>query len=122
MFDHVEYFVSDFEAARLFYSACLHAIGWRPLKEDRKAGILGYGSEGIIKLHLTAGRPVTPPVHVAFRAASRRAAHEFYQAGLLANGRDNGPPGPRDYAKHYYAAFLYDLDNDNIEAVYRGQS
>lgn len=33
-------------------------------------------------------------------------------------GRDNGAPGPRPiYHAHYYGAFVYDPDGNNIEAV-----
>jgi hypothetical protein len=42
---------------------------------------------------------------------------------LRAGGTDNGPPGLRDTAKcyppGYYAAFVLDLDGNNIEAVFR---
>ena len=31
--------------------------------------------------------------------------------------RDNGAPGPRDYHPGYYAAFVYDPEGNNIEAV-----
>ena len=42
----------------------------------------------------------------------------FHAAGLKAGGKDNGKPGPRpDYGPKYYAAFLIDLDGNNVEAV-----
>jgi predicted lactoylglutathione lyase len=42
----------------------------------------------------------------------------FFKAGVEAGGRDNGGPGIRkDYSPTYYAAFLYDPDGNNIEAV-----
>ena len=56
--------------------------------------------------------------HVAFRAPDHAAVDRFYQDGLKAGGRDNGPPGLRkDYSPKYYAAFLFDPDGNNIEAV-----
>ncbi len=30
----------------------------------------------------------------------------------------NGPPGERNYTKGYYAAFVLDLDGNNIECVH----
>ena len=37
---------------------------------------------------------------------------------MTASGKDNGKPGPRpDYGPKYYAAFLIDLDGNNVEAV-----
>ena len=42
----------------------------------------------------------------------------FHAQGLETGGRDNGKPGPRtDYAPNYYAAFVFDPDGNNIEAV-----
>jgi hypothetical protein len=42
----------------------------------------------------------------------------FHAVGLDAGGRDNGKPGLRaDYSPDYYAAFLYDPDGNNVEAV-----
>jgi predicted lactoylglutathione lyase len=35
-----------------------------------------------------------------------------------AGGKDNGPPGERDYVKGYYAAFVLDPDGNNIECMY----
>jgi len=42
----------------------------------------------------------------------------FHAAALAASGRDNGAPGYRDYWPGYYAAFVYDPDGHNIEAVW----
>jgi hypothetical protein len=50
----------------------------------------------------------------------RRAVDAFYRKGLRARGRDNGAPGLRkDCGPSYYAAFLFDPDGNNIEAVCR---
>ncbi len=43
----------------------------------------------------------------------------FHREGLKQRGRDNGSPGVRqDYSPDYYAAFLFDPDGNNVEAVY----
>lgn len=39
----------------------------------------------------------------------------FYAAALKAGGKDNGKPGLRD--DYGYAAFVFDPDGHNIEAV-----
>ena len=39
---------------------------------------------------------------------------------LRPEAKDNGAPGPRDFAPTYYAAFVIDLDGNNIEAASRG--
>ena len=44
----------------------------------------------------------------------------FTSAALAAGGRDNGQPGERKYHPGYYAAFAFDPDGNNVEAVYHG--
>jgi predicted lactoylglutathione lyase len=57
-------------------------------------------------------------VHIAFSSPSRAAVQKFHVAAMEAGGRDNGKPGLREnYAPTYYAAFVYDPDGNNIEAV-----
>jgi hypothetical protein len=51
-----------------------------------------------------------------------QSSPRFHEAGLEAGGKDNGTPGIRvDYAKDYYAAFLFDPDGNNVEAVSHGE-
>jgi len=58
-------------------------------------------------------------VHLAFTAPNRAAVEAFHREGLKQRGRDNGSPGVRqDYSPDYYAAFLFDPDGNNVEAVY----
>ena len=58
------------------------------------------------------------PTHLAFEAKSRDEVKAFHEAALAAGGKDNGGPGYRDYWPGYYAAFAYDPDGHNIEAVW----
>ncbi|MBU6388747.1 VOC family protein, partial [Patescibacteria group bacterium] len=58
------------------------------------------------------------PTHIAFRARGKAAVQKFYKAALAAGARDNGAPGYRDYSPGYYAAFVYDADGNNVEAVW----
>jgi hypothetical protein len=46
--------------------------------------------------------------------------HRFHAAVLAAGGRDNGAPGERSYHPGYYAAFAFDPDGNNVEAVFHG--
>ena len=59
-------------------------------------------------------------MHVAF-STDRAGVDAFYEAALAAGGTDNGPPGIREAmrSRTYYAAFVRDLDGNNIEAVCR---
>jgi catechol 2,3-dioxygenase-like lactoylglutathione lyase family enzyme len=64
-----------------------------------------------------ARREPTGGGHVAF-AADRTTVDAFHDAALKAGGSDNGAPGLREhYHPTYYAAFVRDLDGNNIEAV-----
>jgi hypothetical protein len=57
----------------------------------------------------------------AFASPTRAAVARFFAAGIESGGRDNGKPGIRpDYAEDYYAAFLFDPDGNNVEAVTHG--
>jgi catechol 2,3-dioxygenase-like lactoylglutathione lyase family enzyme len=59
--------------------------------------------------------------HLAFKATSHEQVAAFHRAALDAGGRDNGAPGPRpSYGAAYFAAFAYDPDGHNIEAVVDG--
>ena len=62
------------------------------------------------------------PIHVALRASSKDAVHQFHSEALKAGAKDNGPPGfRRHYGDDYYAAFVLDFDGNNIEACYFGE-
>jgi len=58
--------------------------------------------------------------HTTLPVSDYARAKRFYEyeAALAAGGRDNGGPGYRDYWPGYYAAFVYDPDRHNIEAVW----
>jgi catechol 2,3-dioxygenase-like lactoylglutathione lyase family enzyme len=61
---------------------------------------------------------VSASLHIAFASPSRGAVKKFHVAALEAGGRDNGAPGIREnYSPTYYAAFAYDPDGNNVEAV-----
>ena len=63
-------------------------------------------------------QPLKTPIHFAFRADNRKAVDAFHVAAIAAGGRDNGGPGLRaNYSPDYYAAFVYDPDGHNVEAV-----
>ena len=76
------------------------------------------GCPGAGRLWIGAFGPAATPIHLASTAESRAQVDEFHRAALAAGGRDNGPPGPRpNYGQDYYAAFVFDPDGHNVEAV-----
>ena len=117
MYDHIGLKVRDLDASVRFYSAALGALGHVLASADTSSA--GLGPEGAPALWLYAGTEGPHgPVHIAFTARSRSAVDAFYRKGLEARGRDNGAPGLRaDYSPTYYAAFLFDPDGNNVEAV-----
>jgi len=60
-------------------------------------------------------------LHIAFRAVSKTQVDDFFLTAINNGGCSNGEPGYRpQYGSGYYAAFILDLDNHNVEAVFRG--
>ena len=117
MFDHVGLKVGDLAASINFYRQALAALGHDLVASGD--GYAGFGTSGqpLLWLHEHRGA-AGPGAHLALRAADRSSVQRFHADGLKAGGRDNGAPGPRaDYSPDYYAAFLFDPDGHNIEAV-----
>jgi catechol 2,3-dioxygenase-like lactoylglutathione lyase family enzyme len=110
--DHLHLVVADLEASKRFYRAVLAALGRRLSRE-------GEGYFHADELFVSEGERISR-VHFAFQADGPEAVQRFYEAGLDAGGEDNGPPGERHYHPGYYAAFLFDPDGNNVEAVYHG--
>ena len=87
-------------------------------KTESGGSALGFGVPGEKIFWIADGEKVGEGTHVAFKADSRDQVDAFHSEGLKAGGRDNGAPGLRPhYGPSYYAAFLYDPDGANIEAV-----
>ncbi len=127
MIDHTGIIVGDFARSCKFYEQALGPIGYTMLAHIPQAvtgtvDVAGFGEAPKPDFWLSQASPArpvnVPPVHVAFRVASRAMVDAFYQAALAAGARDNGAPGPRPhYHPNYYGAFVLDLDGHNIEAV-----
>jgi catechol 2,3-dioxygenase-like lactoylglutathione lyase family enzyme len=115
MFDHIGVRVKNLEAAAHLYAAMLAPLGHVPGARDKTYA--GFGPKGRSALWLHADS-AGGGCHVALKAADRAAVDAFHKAGVAAGAKDNGKPGLRtDYGPTYYAAFLADLDGNNIEAV-----
>jgi catechol 2,3-dioxygenase-like lactoylglutathione lyase family enzyme len=115
MFDHIGLRVKDLDKSARLYAAMLAPLGYVP--GARGEGYAGFGDEGRPALWLHLDKK-GGGAHVALKAASRAAVDRFFAEGKKAGAKDNGAPGLRtDYAPNYYAAFLVDLDGNNVEAV-----
>ena len=124
MIDHMGIAVSDIDRSRRFYEAALGALGMSvqmeatPDQTESGGPALGFGIPGEKIFWIADQERPGEGTHVAFRADTRAQVDAFHKAGLEAGGRDNGGPELRPhYGPNYYAAFVYDPDGANIEAV-----
>src|SRR5919106_1333115 len=113
LLDHVHLRVRDVGASRQFYAGALEAVGLAITAE-------GEGWFAADELFVSDDGEPTVGLHIAFQANDRATVERFHAAALAAGGRDNGPPGERDYHPGYYAAYVLDPDGTNVEAVYHG--
>jgi catechol 2,3-dioxygenase-like lactoylglutathione lyase family enzyme len=124
MIDHIGISVSDLARAKVFYAAALAPLGYALFMEapgqmtDGGLPAVGFSIAGKPAFWIGGDRALCPGAHIAFAATNRQSVAAFYEAALLAGGRDNGAPGVRPkYHLNYYAAFVLDPDGNNIEAV-----
>jgi len=125
--DHVGIRVSDLPASRRLYDAALVELGFAVLAEgefESDAYVLfGREQNDDFALHAVGTAPgrdrVTTGAHIAFRAPDEDAVGRWHDAALQHGAADNGAPGLRpEYSGRYYAAFVLDLDGNNVEAVF----
>lgn len=118
--DHVAISTADYPTSLAFYEKALAPLGIKThMKfEGEEGNVAGLGSDQPFLWIGDGGKLTGGRVHLAFRADTRAAVDAFYAAAISAGGKDNGPPGIRaHYHANYYAAFVYDPDGHNIEAV-----
>ncbi|MDB5259054.1 MAG: gloA [Candidatus Taylorbacteria bacterium] len=119
MFDHIGISVSNLEKSKAFYAAALNPLGIA-IKMEFEGEVVGFGKERPM-FWVSEGKP--GQTHVAFAAANKDVVDAFYAEAIHAGGKDNGKPEyQKDYSPGYYAAFAYDLDGNNIEAVFHDPS
>ncbi|MCJ1246364.1 hypothetical protein MMC30_003571 [Trapelia coarctata] len=122
---HVSLPVSDLKASKAFYASTLAPLGYTLFTEigDICVGFAPrFGAPDFWPRQCpdqkTNGSTSFPKTHIAFQGSSKKAVHDFYEAALKAGGTCNGPPGERpQYTKGYYAAFVLDLDGNNVECL-----
>jgi catechol 2,3-dioxygenase-like lactoylglutathione lyase family enzyme len=124
MIDHVGFAVTDLARSRAFYEAALAPLGWAcvaeatPEQTESGGTALGFGTPDNPFFWIADNEAVGEGTHVAFTVATREQVDAFYEAALAAGGSDHGAPGLRPhYGPDYYAAFVFDPDGLNIEAV-----
>ena len=115
MIEHVSFPVKNIKKAKKFYAAALKPLGYKQKYDWGTAA--GYMAEGHTSFIIAQTKKMVPS-HIAFRARGKKAVNDFHKAALKAGGKDHGKPGYRDYSPGYYAAFAYDSDGNNLEAVW----
>jgi catechol 2,3-dioxygenase-like lactoylglutathione lyase family enzyme len=115
MIAHTSVPVSNYSAAKTFYRDVLGTLGYQNNMEYGHSA--GFNDGKNTDFWISEEKTVVP-LHLAFRARGRKQVEAFHKAALAAGGKDNGPPGYRDYSPGYYAAFILDPDGHNIEAVW----
>jgi catechol 2,3-dioxygenase-like lactoylglutathione lyase family enzyme len=125
--DHVGIRVSDLPASRRMYEAALAELGFSVQGEGEFEGdayvLFGRTGSDDFSLHTVGSEPgrdrVTVGAHIAFAAPDADAVRRWHSAAVRTGGTDNGPPGLRpEYSGRYFAAFVLDLDGNNVEAVF----
>ena len=126
MIGHTGIGVADVASSAAFYDAALGALGLRrvmQLPENEGSDGIGYGFDYPV-FWIDCFHPHSVKQHTAFAARSRAEVDAFHAAALRAGGTDIGAPGLRDtavgYPPSYHAAFVFDPDGNNNEAVFRG--
>lgn len=123
MIDHIGLAVSNVEQAKAFYLNALEPLGIGVImdvsaEETGGDAHAGFGKDNKAFFWIGSGAKPKGGTHVAFTARTRAEVDSFYRTALAAGGLDNGAPGLRpDYHPHYYGAFVFDPDGNNIEAV-----
>jgi catechol 2,3-dioxygenase-like lactoylglutathione lyase family enzyme len=110
--DHVDIHASDYAESRRFYETVLAPLGIPKLQEHDDG-------TNFTNLNVVNRIPPTTSLHLAFFAHSKDEVDAFHRAGVEAGFRSNGAPGYREYMPGYYAAYLFDPDGNNVEALYR---
>lgn len=115
MFKHVRLGCSDVEKGAAFYDAAMGPLGFERTDMMGMA-IYGLGGDQILIIANPAeGDPGYPNgMTIGFYASSTEAVDAFHAGGVANGGKDEGAPGPREYAPGSYAAYLRDPDGNKI--------
>lgn len=121
MLHHVSVGVRDLERATNFYDVVLGALGYNRVMEVLPVAVAYGVDEPSFWVQLPHNQQIATAgngTHICFIARSQEAVDAFYAAAMKLGAQNAGEPGPRpDYTPDYYAAFVYDLDGNKLEAT-----
>jgi catechol 2,3-dioxygenase-like lactoylglutathione lyase family enzyme len=119
--DHLVVPVRDYAAGKRFYECALGPLGFAVRLDwpDRRRAFLGIDGEPSslwVTESVAAGS-----LQLSLSAPEPDAVNAFHAAAVSAGARTEYEPGIRpEHNREYYAARVFDLDGNSIEAVFRG--
>jgi catechol 2,3-dioxygenase-like lactoylglutathione lyase family enzyme len=117
MIAHTGIPVGNYKKAKIFYTKLLKTLGYTNNMEFGEAA--GFNDGKNTDFWIATYKEGVIPLHIAFLAEDKKQVKEFYKTALALGAKGNGAPGyRRDYWPGYYAAFVYDPDGHNVEAVF----
>lgn len=115
---HIGIGVKDLQKTKEFYDSIIEFLDLEYL--DHGEHSVRYGKDGSALLFFSINMNPVSGVHLCFDVENQEDVDNFYNAAIKSGGTDNGKPGIREhYSPSYYAAFVFDPDGNNIEAVCR---
>ena len=117
MIEHTALHVNDLAKSKEFYTKALAPLGYAPSHDYGTT--LGFAADGKTDFLIKGDGAANKKIHIAFSSPDTKSIDAFYRAAMAAGAKDNGPPGPRE--EYGYAAFVFDPDGNNIEAVAFGK-
>lgn len=119
MIDHITIQVKDLEKSRAFYKKILAIIWYEQVLTNDKNTMYGFGPDGEPFFEIVQSTKeylAHTKLHFAFKAENKKQIDKFYKVALQNWAKDNWKPGPRPkYTPTYYAAFVFDPDENNVE-------
>ena len=120
MIDHVSLAVRDLVVSAEAYERMLARSAFARLVE--RSGAVGFGKRyPELWLNHCPGQIAMPTgagAHVCLNSSDEGTVRAFHAAALAGGCEDAGGPGPRHAAiTMYFAAFVFDLDGNKVEAA-----
>lgn len=124
VFDHITLNYTDYKKYYNFYLEVLHIFKYKILGGQENLYV-GFGKDKatfwISQADVT--HLETKNLHIAFVADTFEQVDKFYNIAIKHGLKDNSKSGFRsEYHENYYACFLLDEQNNNIECVFRDKT
>ncbi len=120
MIDHITFYVSDLKKSKEFYEKAFEPLGFKlSFGEEDIFWAFDVGKGCLFEIAQYRGETPLTHTHIALRVESHEKVQRFYKAAITAGASCNGKPGPRpNYTEKYYACFIHDFDQHNIEVMF----